>query len=76
MRKLFNSEHPLWLIFGFVGDIVVLSLLWTVCSAPILTLGAASAALYDAVVADFRWRLKNNCIKPIWAETAPLWATA
>lgn len=29
-----------------------------------------------AVVADFRWRLKNNCIKPIWAETAPLWATA
>lgn len=29
-----------------------------------------------AVVADFRWRLKNNCIKAIWAETAPLWATA
>lgn len=29
-----------------------------------------------AVVADFGWRRKNNCIKPIWQETAPLWATA
>ena len=29
-----------------------------------------------AVVADFRWRQKNRCIKPIWDETAPMWATA
>lgn len=56
MRKFFNSENPLWQIFGFVGDAVVLSLLWTVCSAPILTAGAASAALYDAAVACFRRR--------------------
>ena len=29
-----------------------------------------------SVVADFRWREKNRCIKPIWTETAPLWAMA
>ena len=29
-----------------------------------------------AVVADFRWRARNNMIKPIWQETAPLWNMA
>ena len=29
-----------------------------------------------AVVADFRWRARNNMIKPIWKETAPLWNMA
>ncbi|MBQ6397533.1 MAG: DUF624 domain-containing protein [Oscillospiraceae bacterium] len=33
-----------------------MSMLWTVCSAPLITVGAASCALYDAVVADFRRR--------------------
>ncbi|MBQ5978046.1 MAG: DUF624 domain-containing protein [Oscillospiraceae bacterium] len=31
-----------------------MSMLWTVCSAPLISVGAASCALYDAVVADFR----------------------
>ncbi len=54
MKHFFNAENGLWQIFGFVGDIVVLSLLWTVCSAPLLTAGAATAALYDTVTACFR----------------------
>ena len=56
MRRFFNPESGLWQIFGFIGDVLVLSMLWTVCSAPLITVGAASAALYDAVVADFRRR--------------------
>ena len=54
MRHFFKPENGLWQIFGFVGDIVVLSLLWTVCSAPLVTMGAATAALYDTVTACFR----------------------
>ena len=54
MRGFFNAENGLWQIFGFIGDAVVLSLLWTVCSAPVITAGAATAALYDTVVACFR----------------------
>ena len=56
MRRFFNPESGLWQIFGFIGDVLVLSMLWTVCSAPLITVGAASCALYDAVVADFRRR--------------------
>lgn len=56
MRNFFNAESGFWQIFGLIGDFIVLSLLWTVCSAPLLTVGAASAALYDAAVACFRRR--------------------
>lgn len=54
MGRFFNPEKGIWPIFGFVGDVVLLSLLWTVFSAPLITLGAASAALYDTSVACFR----------------------
>ncbi len=53
-RGFFNPESGLWQVLGWIGDLVVLSLLWTVCSAPLLTSGAAAAALYDAVVHGFR----------------------
>ena len=49
MRSLFNPESFLWKPFGFIGDLVMLSLLWLVCSFPVVTLGASCAALYDAV---------------------------
>ena len=56
MRRFFNPESGLWQILGFVGDMLILSMLWTVCSMPLITLGAASCALYDAAVAAFRRR--------------------
>lgn len=27
-----------------------------------------------SVFADFQWRVKNNCIKKIWQDTAPFWS--
>lgn len=29
-----------------------------------------------AVLADYAWRRKNNCIKAIWQDTAPMWGKA
>lgn len=54
MRNLFNPESLVWKPLGFLGDLVVLSLLWVVCSVPVVTLGPASAALYDAAVHSLR----------------------
>lgn len=54
MRKFFNAENWLWKPLGVLGDLVMLSLLWTVFSVPILTLGPASAALYDAAAHSIR----------------------
>ena len=50
VRRFFNSETGIWRFFGWVGDIVMLSLLWVLCSVPLVTMGAASTALYDAAV--------------------------
>ena len=50
MRHLFNPEGLLWKPLGFLGDLVTLSLLWVLCSIPLVTLGPATAALYDAAV--------------------------
>ena len=49
-RKIFNPESFIWKPLGWFGDLVVLSLLWCLCSIPLVTLGPATAALYDTVV--------------------------
>ena len=54
MRKAFNPESLIWKPLGYLGDLVILSLLWAVCSVPVVTLGPASAALYDAAVHALR----------------------
>ena len=56
MRSFFNAENWLWKPLGALGDLVVLSLLWTVFSVPVVTIGPASAALYDAAVHSIRRR--------------------
>ena len=46
-NSLFNHENWLWQPFGWVADFLILSALWLLCSIPVVTLGAATAALYD-----------------------------
>ena len=46
-NSLFNSENWLWSPFSLVADFLILSCLWLLCSIPVLTLGAATAAMYD-----------------------------
>ena len=45
-RSFFNPENPFFRFTGRVLDLMVLSVLWLVCSLPIVTIGPASAALY------------------------------
>ena len=87
-RRFFNSEVGIWRFFGRVGEIVMLSLLWTVCSVPLVTAGAASTALYDTVVhlmrrgenelfsrffGTFRRELKTACLSTLlWGAVAVL----
>ena len=88
VRRFFNSETGIWRFFGWVGDIVMLSLLWVLCSVPLVTMGAASTALYDAAVhvmrrkddavfsrffGTFRRELKTACLTTLlWGALAGL----
>lgn len=46
---LFRHDNPVMMLLGKAVDAVILSLLWLVCSLPIVTMGAATAAMYYAV---------------------------
>ena len=55
-QNFFNSENPVFRFTGRVLDILVLSVMWVVCSLPIVTIGPASAALYYSCVKCLRYK--------------------
>ena len=49
MRKLLDINNPIMRGLVAIFDLIVLSVLWVIFSLPVVTMGAASAALYHAV---------------------------
>ena len=49
MGKFFNLDSPLMVFLGQMADLVILNILTIVCCIPVVTIGAAMTALYDAV---------------------------
>lgn len=46
MGGLFNLDNPLWRFMGKLADLMLLNLLWIICSIPIVTMGASTTAVY------------------------------
>ena len=57
--KFFRPDSSLWRTVSAVADVMGLSLLWLLCSLPLITLGPATAALYAAVQGPVR-RMENG----------------
>lgn len=55
-RSIFRPYGPVWNFCNTITDVLLLSLLWCGCSLPLITLGAATTALYDAAVHGIRYR--------------------
>ena len=49
MRSYDDNENFFLRWFGKMADVVLLSLLWVLCSLPVVTIGASSIALYDTI---------------------------
>lgn len=45
-----RPETPLWRTLNHLTDLFVLNFLWVLCCLPVITIGGATAALYDSVV--------------------------
>ena len=54
--NFFNSENWFWKGFGRLADYFILSFCWLLCSIPVVTIGTATIALYDAVAHCVRGR--------------------
>lgn len=46
MKGIFNPDNPVMALLTQLADLVIVNLLWFVCSIPIVTLGASTTALY------------------------------
>ena len=55
MGRLFNYDAPFWRGMNKVADIIILNLLTLLFSIPVVTIGAAVTALYDAM-----WKLQRE----------------
>ena len=49
MGKLFSLDSPLMTFLNQMADLVILNILAIICCIPVVTIGAAMTALYDAV---------------------------
>ncbi|MBR6088966.1 MAG: YesL family protein [Anaerolineaceae bacterium] len=56
LSKIFAQDGFLYRGLNFLTDILFLSLLWSFLCLPVLTIGPATTALYDAVVHGIRKR--------------------
>ena len=53
-RSIFNPENPLMITISQITDCIFLSMFWLLGCFPVVTVGTATAALYDAVWHGFR----------------------
>lgn len=42
----FHYDNPVWRFLGKFCDVLILNILWTICSLPIITVGASTTAVY------------------------------
>lgn len=59
-RKLFNPDNDLMIVMSWITDCIFLSLFWIIGCVPVITVGASTAALYDATFYAFRRHSKHS----------------
>ena len=59
-RRLFDPQSGLMITMTQITDCIFLSLFWMLCCFPVVTVGAAFAALYDASFRSMRQGEKNS----------------
>ncbi len=82
MRRLLDINNPIMRFLVAFFDLMALSVLWAVFSAPIITMGAASAALYSAAYThvrrgdDYLWASFFNAFKENFKRSTLCWLVA
>ena len=46
MNSIFSFDNPVWNFIGKLVDMLLLTVVWAVCSLPVVTIGASTSALY------------------------------
>ena len=59
-RRLFSPDSDLMIVMSWITDCIFLSLFWIIGCVPVVTVGASTAALYEASFYAFRRRSKHS----------------
>ena len=46
MQRFFNMDNPLFRVLGRLADLMILNILFLICSIPIVTIGASTTAMF------------------------------
>lgn len=71
LQGIFNYDNPVWRFIGKLGDLILLNILWVICSIPVFTIGASTTAVYyvtlklsrdeeDSTIRSFFRSFKSN----------------
>ena len=78
MNKLFSDNNPMFQLLNLLADLMLLTLQWLVACLPIVTAGAATAALYSCAMK--RYKEEIRLFKDFWeafrknfAQATVLW---
>ncbi len=52
MNRFFDFNNPVWQFLAKIVDVIVLHFCWLICSLPIVTIAASTAALYHTLMND------------------------
>lgn len=69
-RRLFAPDSDLMVVMTWITDCIFLSIFWLLGCAPVVTIGASCAALYDATYRAFRRKNKHSWQRfwRVWKE--------
>lgn len=79
MAKLFSYDNPIWRFMGRVADVFLLTMLWAVCSLPVITIGASTSALYYVSLKmaknreGYLWKSFFKAFKDNFTQSTVIW---
>lgn len=79
MQNLFNYENRIMSTISRIADSLILGLLWVICSLPVFTVGASSAAFYYTFnkcicqKMDYVWQTFFTCFKSNFKQATQIW---
>ena len=66
MYGIFSTDSKGMQIFGFISDLILLNIVYLICCIPVITIGAASTALYT-VCFRMEYRKNYNVLKTFFS---------
>ena len=79
INAVFNPENRFWMFMDKVTDAVMISLLWLVCSLPVITMGAATTAVFQFTLHQVRdeegyvWKSFFKAFRQNFRQATVLW---